>query len=228
MTPNELRDRQLEQLREAARIFLKPMERLPFPVVIEAMTGKQVLPVLKREEDTALLDKLAEACIAVVAGSRREKFEANRPNDVSTQVEEKLEKALKAGGINVERPKAEQGRSPGGYPDRLIWYGSEPTYLEVKVSREQNIAQGSARNFFYQPTANSKIRYDARHLLVGFAIQEAPEKLWILTGWKVVDLWHLRVKLKPEYNADNLEIYRDEAILIEGDEHAVTRRKSLG
>lgn len=227
MNPHELRDRQLEQLREAAKIFLKPMERLPFPVVIEAMTGKQVLPILDRAVDTALLDKLAEACITVVAGSRRKKFGANRPNDVSTQVEGKLETALEARGIKVQRPKADQGRSPGGYPDRLIWHAGEPTYLEVKVSREQNIVQGSARNFFYQPTANSKIRHDARHLLVGFAIRETSEKQWILTGWKVVDLWHLRVKLKPEYNADNLEIYRDEAILIEGDERTVTGRKQL-
>lgn len=60
---------------------------------------------------------------------------------------------------------------------------------------------------------------------MGFAIKETSEKQWILTGWKVVDLWHLRVKLKPEYNADNLEIYRNEAILMEGDERAITRRR---
>ncbi|MCX8089874.1 MAG: hypothetical protein N3I86_02925 [Verrucomicrobiae bacterium] len=197
MNPDELRDRQLEQLREAAKIFLKPMERLPFPVVIEAMTGRQVLPVLNRSKDAALLDKLARACIVVVAGSQSEPFTANRPNDVSTQVEEKLEVALKACGIGVERPRAEQGRTPGGYPDRLLWNEGEPTYLEVKVSREQNISQGSARNFFYQPTTNPKIGHDARHLLAGFAIKETSEKRWVLTGWKIVDLWYLRVKLKP-------------------------------
>ncbi|MDD5483054.1 MAG: hypothetical protein PHP98_05325 [Kiritimatiellae bacterium] len=34
---------------------------------------------------------------------------------------------------------------------------------------------------------------------------------------KIADLWFLKVKLKPEYNADNLEIYRTESILMEGD-----------
>jgi hypothetical protein len=143
MNVEDLRQRQLEQLREAARILLKPMERLPFPVVIEAMTGRQVLPILNRPEDRVLLEKLARACMAIVADSRRKTFEANRPNDVSTQVERKLEAALRNFGIRVERPQAERGRS-------------------------------------------------------------------------------------PEYNANNLEIYRDEAILMEGDAHRIIRQKSLG
>jgi len=36
------------------------------------------------------------------------------------------------------------------------------------------------------------------------------------------------VKLKPEYNANNLEIYRDEAILMEGDARRIIRQKPLG
>ena len=94
-------------------------------------------------------------------------------------------------------------------------------YLEVKVSREENITQGSARNFFYQPTANPKIQHSARHLLAGFALREQAVKSWILTSWKIVDLFHLRVKLKPEYNADNLEIYRNELVLLEGDSRGI-------
>ncbi|MBI5397211.1 MAG: hypothetical protein HZA91_18085 [Verrucomicrobia bacterium] len=147
---------------------------------------------------------------------------------MSTQVEERLEAKLTPKGIRVETPQAEGGRTPGGCPDRLIWCGDQPTYLEVKVSREENIDQGSARNFFYQPTPRSKIRHAARHLLAGFAIKEVSEKTWILTRWKIVDLWFLRVKLKPEYNADNLEIYREEAILLEGDGMHVTKRKVIG
>lgn len=43
---------QLERLKEAAKIFLKPMEQLPFPVVIEAMTGHQVIPYIEEETVT--------------------------------------------------------------------------------------------------------------------------------------------------------------------------------
>jgi hypothetical protein len=228
MTPDELRKGQLEKLKEAARIFLKPMERLPFPVVMEAMTGHAVLPIMNCPNDNTLLEALAVTCIQAVAESNKEQVRANRPNDVSVQVEERLAVLLKQHNVGVEKPKPEKKRGPGGYPDRLLWCGKEPTYLEVKVSREENIEKGSARNFFFQPTVNTKIRHDARHLLAGFAINEVSEKTWILTRWKIVDLWHLRVKLKPEYNADNLEIYREEAILMEGDGKGVVKQRKRG
>jgi hypothetical protein len=227
MTPDELRKCQLEQLKEAAKIFLKPMERLPFPVVIEAMTGHAVLPIMDRSEDDVLLQALAAASVKVVAESNEAQIRANRPNDVSTQVEERLATILPQHAVRVEKPKGEKGRGPGGYPDRLLWCGGEPSYLEIKVSREENIDEGSARNFFYQPTANSKIRHGARHLLAGFAISEVSGKMWNLTRWKIVDLWHLRVKLKPEYNADNLEIYREEAILMEGDGKGIVKQRKM-
>jgi hypothetical protein len=226
MTPEELKLLQLEQLKEAAKIFLKPMERLPFPVVIEAMTGKEVLPVLQRPEDLSLLAKLSQACIEAVVISQQNPIAANRANDVSTLIEKLLEVTINKTGLKCECPRPLAGRVPGGYPDRLVWQADKPTYLEVKVSREQNMDQGSARNFFYQPTANTKIIHSARHLLAGFAVREISEKSWILVNWKLVDLWFLRVKLKPEYNADNLEIYRHEAILLKGDDREVTYRKT--
>lgn len=214
MSKNNLRDQQMAQLKEAAKIFLRPMERLPLPVVMEAMTGCEIFPMTKRVRDRELLQALAQACVAITADSADAPYQANRPNEVSTQVETRLQTALESRDVVVEVPRSRGG---GGYPDRLLRYKGKPTYLEVKVSREENINQGSARNFFYQPTENPKVIHSARHLLAGFAIRERSEKSWILTGWKIVDLFYLRVKLKPEYNADNLEIYRDEAILLEGD-----------
>ena len=141
---------------------------------------------------------------------------ADRPNEVSTQVEKKLQTHLESAGVLVEMPRAASGRGSGsGYPDRLLWHGETPTYLEVKVS--QDIQKGGLRSFYFKASKSTKIRHSARHLLAGFAIREQAEKLWVLTEWKIADLFHLRVKLKPEYNADNLEIYRDELILLEGE-----------
>jgi hypothetical protein len=197
MNAEEIRQRQLDQLKEAAKIFLRPMERLPFPVVVEAMTGKEVLPVTGRPQDMALLKALASACIQAVVASTKSPTTANRPNEVSAQIEDLLSEKLTAASLRVERPQAASSHSPGGYPDLLVWQDREPTYLEVKVSREENIDQGSARNFFYQPTSRSKILHSGRHLLAGFAIKEIGEKQWVLKAWKLCDLWHLRVKLKP-------------------------------
>ncbi len=220
---DNLREKQLAQLKDAARIFLRPMERLPFPVVVEAMTGHEILPIGESEYDRKLLKAAAAACTAAVRESISAPFRANRPNDVSVQAERKLQAHLENAGVLVEMPRAENGKGGGGYPDRLLWLDNTPSYLEVKVSREQNMREGSARNFFYQPTVNSKIRHSARHLLAGFAMRETAEKSWSLTAWKIADLFGLRVKLKPEYNADNLEIYRSEIVLLEGDETGVKK-----
>ena len=225
MSKDELRDKQLAQLKEVARIFLGPIERLPFPVVVEAMTKCEIFPVGESAHDQSLLSTLAEACTQTVMESQHKAYHANRPNEVSVQVEKRLQFYLEHHKIDVEIPSAPGGRGGGGgYPDRLLWLDGEPSYLEVKVSLEENITQGSARNFFYQPTSKSKIQHNARHLLAGFALRAQKEKMWTLTGWKVVDLFGLRVKLKPEYNADNLEIYRDELILMEGNQDGITRR----
>lgn len=209
---------QLEQLKETARILLRPMERLPFPVILEAMTGHQILPMTDSALDESLLNALASACIRTTKESSQKNFQANRPNDVSVQVERALQANMEKEGMEVRIPqkKGKGGGGGGGYPDRFLMMNDRPSYLEVKVSREQNINKGSARNFFYQPVSDSKITCSARHLLVGFAIREESEKMWCLTEWTIVDLFGLRLKLKPEYNADNLEIYRDEIILLKG------------
>ena len=222
MSPEEIRSLQMSQLKEAAKIFLRPMERLPFPVVIEAMTGFQILPIAA--DRRRLLRALVKSCIAVTAESIARPVIANRPNDVSAQVERLLLEQLKSNQLLVEYPVRSAGKGGGGYPDFLLRDRGDPAYLEVKVSREQNIAQGSARNFFYQPSANGKIRFHAPHILAGFAIEEVTAKKWRLTRWKIVDLFFLRVRLKPEYNADNLEIYRDDGrLLVEGNDAKITR-----
>ena len=218
MKRKDFEKQQLQQLKDMAEIFLKPMGKLCFPVVVEAMTGCKVIPYIE-EDDNELLSKLSDACKATVAYSENNPVPANRPNDVSSPVEGILQANLQSLEIQADKPRAKntQAKGPQGYPDLLISHANRPTYIEVKVSRVPNIAKGSARNFFYQPVKNSKITVDARHFLCGFSIEEASEKQWVLREWTITDLWFLRVKLKPEYNANNLEIYRDEAVLMKGD-----------
>lgn len=218
MKREEIDKKQLEQLKEAARVFLKPIEKMPFSVVVEAMTGYELIPYTE-ENDKKLIDDISISCMQTIGDSERSPIIANRPNDVSAQVEKILQKNLIKNKIVAEQPRSaiKKSVSPQGYPDLLLWCEKRPTYLEVKVSRVENIGKGSARNFFYQPTKNSKITRHARHLLCGFSMFEISEKKWVLKEWKITDLWFLRVKLKPEYNANNLEIYRRDAILAEGD-----------
>lgn len=149
MDRNKLRDLQLTQLKKAAKVFLRSQDALPFSVVVKAMTEKEVLPVTTDGRAHKMLLALADSCVQTVASSRYTPFVANRPNDVSVQVEKSLQKELEANNFLVEIPRSVSGKGGGsGYPDRLLVFENEPTYLEVKVSHEENIVQGSARNFF--------------------------------------------------------------------------------
>lgn len=214
MTHEEFQQQQFEQYTEFVFDSIRRFDNLPLWMFVEAITGNRVLPIVPRPADVLLLEKLSQACIETVSESQSKLIRAEREKDLIFQTEKILESVIEKNNLRIDF-------------EGVIWQADEPTYLEVKVSREQNIEQGSARNFFFQPTANTKIIYSARHLLAGFAVREISEKKWILVNWKLVDLWFLRVKLKPEYNADNLEIYRPEAILVKGDDSKITYRKTV-
>ena len=225
MNEEESQRRELLQLKEFAKRVLEQTKVLPFPLVVQAMTDHAVYPIrADAEDDIKLLGILSRSCIAAVAHSRENPITANRPNEVSNRVEQLLQEELEQRGVKTEIPKKRKGGS-SGYPDRIAWLREDfPSYLEIKVSQEEKSSSG-LRAFYYQPTADSKIRYSARHLLAGFAIREIEEKQWELTRWKITDLWFLQVKLKPEYNADNREIYKSEAVLIEGNGNSITAGK---
>ncbi|GAB4302121.1 MAG: hypothetical protein Kow0090_17690 [Myxococcota bacterium] len=44
---------------------------------------------------------------------------------------------------------------------------------------------------------------------------EQKEKEFIITGWRLIDLFNVKVSMKPESNADNLELYKKENIILE-------------
>jgi len=103
-----------------------------------------------------------------------------------------------------------------GYPDEKITdrYG-RVTYLEVKATSRRDV--GSPRDFFFSPLTNSKkkVTDDGHHLLLCFDTLERKEKEFIITGWCLIDLFGIKVSMKPEFNTDNLELYRKENILLE-------------
>ena len=51
-----------------------------------------------------------------------------------------------------------------------------------------------------------KITDDAVHLLAGIE-HDGKDGLWTFTGWRLVDLSKLRVRLKAEFQASNAELY---------------------
>lgn len=103
-----------------------------------------------------------------------------------------------------------------GYPDEVIFdKQGRTTYLEVKTTSRRET--GSPRDFFFSPLTNSKkkITDDARHLLLCFDIDEIEEKHFLITGWCLIDLFDVKVTMKPEFNTNNLELYKQKHIIYE-------------
>ena len=99
-------------------------------------------------------------------------------------------------------------RQRSGYPDlRIIDQQSKLVfYLDPKLV-EQGSAESTFRTFYFEPKNETlKITDDAIHLLVGIE-HDGKDGLWTFTGWRLVDLSQLRVRLKAEFQAGNAELY---------------------
>ncbi len=103
-----------------------------------------------------------------------------------------------------------------GYPDeKIVDTFGRTTFLEIKATTRPEY--GSPRDFFFTPLENTKkkITSDGHHLLLGFIIEEVQPKVFRTTGWKLVDLSKISVSMKPEFNTDNRELYKRDAIITE-------------
>lgn len=198
------------KLKNTLKRLLEPIEDLDFSVVIEMTTDTKFEKTTKSRRDKELLDTIRESADLLMNQIYENPKFGNRPNDVSQPIEKTLKNYLEEEGLEFVPPKG------SGYPDMILKdkYG-RITYLEVKVSRIENIRKASARNFFYKISKNTKVIYDGRHLLLGFAIEEDSREVrhWRTVFWKLVDLYKLKVNLKPEFNADNTEIYSPKNII---------------
>jgi len=94
-----------------------------------------------------------------------------------------------------------------GYPDLIIKTKKYKIYLEIKATSRPY--KGSPRDFYYSPgsASDSKIDSDGLHLLLGFITKETKDG-FLINGFKIADVSKIKVKLKPEFNTDNIGIYK--------------------
>ena len=78
--------------------------------------------------------------------------------------------------------------------------------MELKTCEEKQQNQ-TLRTFFYSPSTNSKIIYDASHLLICFLTTKNSGILQLNGNYHIVDMYEKEVKLKLEYNSNNKELY---------------------
>jgi hypothetical protein len=161
-------------------------------------TGCEVYPV--REEDEVVINEIYEAAKTVVDESEEEDFSALRPNEISNRLEDMLR--TKLNGTVPENKVA-------GYPNILIERNGKSYYVEVKLAEESKL-NSSLRTFYYEPVEFAKVTKNACHIIVGFLHRNKT-----IVGFKIIDASKIKVNLKCEFNANNIELYKADNILRE-------------
>jgi hypothetical protein len=197
---------------------------IPFSEVIQAATGKQILPFDPKADPVA--ERIHSAVSKALASVLKQANAADSPlakkkriNETSKWFEDSLCEALaQAPGFTCDFPQNAEGHvQRSGYPDiRLIDQASgRVAYLDPKVYAEDSQAS-SLRTFYYQPSVDGgKVREDAHHLILGIAHTGPPQK-WKFVSWKIVDVCKLCVSLKAEFDAGNAELYQPELLRAQG------------
>jgi len=196
---------------------------VPFASVIEAATGKKVLPI----------DSAAEADREIIAAIRRamaltlERMnlpdsptnQEGRINECSALFENAIREFLDAQpGIACVLPRTVAGNlQRAGYPDLKVVHQTtgRVAYLDPKLVKTGSL-DSSLRTFYFTPKVKTgKVLDNAHHLLVGIE-HDGNTGRWRFLRWHLVDLSGFKVRLKAEFQADNRDIYRPELILETG------------
>ena len=177
------------------------LKNVTLPELIEATSRYKVIPLdTNNKEDRELYNNLTRAAdnLIKICRKTRRRFRGNRINEVGIAIEEEFVQELQKTNLS---PKL---LAEKGYPDMKVddCYGRK-TYLESKATSKQ--WDDTFRSFYY--STGKKITTDARHLLIGWKIEEENDKYWKVIDWKIVDLYHLKLGLKSEFNASNKDIY---------------------
>lgn len=212
-----------EHLENLLASFLKPIRGIPFPVVIKAICGTAVTPIKRTDaQDLEFVRLLSDAAKRVGQVVGANPIRRPRPNEVGNDLEPFVLDALGHVGLEGSRPKSKTGRGQGtGYPDLLVRdLSGGPVYLEVK-SFAEGVGHTTMRSFYLSPSANPKVSFDARHLVLGFGVTAEGvgadgDKHYRPTSYTLIDLFELECDVKYEFNADNRRMYADNLVLAHG------------
>ncbi len=205
-------DEYTKKLENVIKQMLQPLKDIPFNIVIEAMTGKKVISFdFKNSEHQKVLDLLKQT--AMIAGKEINKtgILRPRPNEVGNDIEPYVRNALKSLGLIVDIPTTPKGNKKAmGYPDILFWVNKNPYYLECKTYNIKNIAT-TQRSFYFSPSNEFKVIYDAPHFILTFEIYVSGEKeknhIYKCKHYKILSIESLSLDVKYEFNSDNKRMY---------------------
>lgn len=202
---------------EAVEAYRKLPSSITVASAILSLTGHKVIPLEDgNPDDKALIDQIRIAADHCMRSLATDPIVSARVNEVGNLFEPRLKNSCEQIGMRAEWPAG--GRS--GYPDLLVFdAANRPTYVEIKTVGPGQ--EGTTfRSFYLSPSENSKVRMDARHLLVAFAHKSGTvaEGLtsYSATAFKIVDLSGVCGNIKFEYQSSNKRLYGKNQVVASG------------
>lgn len=202
----------------------RDLEDIPFADVVQAVSGKRILPVdTSQSPDREIIKKLGEVLDRVLERMNdpdNPVHQAGRINEASSHFEQAiLEELNRVEGFHCEYPKNASGRTQrSGYPDLRLTHtpSGRVLYLDPKLYKRES-RNSSLRTFYFTPKKETnKILDDAHHLIIGFAHEGKSQGHWRFVRWELVDLSHFKVRLKAEFQGSNRDLYQPDAIVATG------------
>ncbi len=191
-----------------------------FATVIHACSGKNVLPLTDSPAHLRVIAATHSALALTLAEMNHPDSpvrQLRRINEASKHFEDSLQKHLHATpGLSCDIPPSRagtRGLQRSGYPDLRITDLKTKSvfYLDPKLV-EQGSEASTFRSFYFEPKNETlKITQDAVHLLAGIE-HDGKSHQWTFSGWRLVDLATLRVRLKAEFQASNAQLYQKSAL----------------
>ena len=181
------------------------MSTKSFYEIIFNMCGKHVIPFDENDpRDIVLRKDIYQVCINTCSFLKETPIVSERVNEVGNKIEPHVRHFFNL--LNGYTASIPNGKATG-YPDiLLIEYDNRYTYVECKTYNSDSV-KSTLRSFYFSYSETFKIKYDARHLVVGFEISETGEQQYRPLGFKMVDAYNLPCTLKEEWNSNNKLLY---------------------
>jgi hypothetical protein len=203
------------KLENVIKQMLTPLKDIPFNLVIESMTGKKVLSFdFNNSDHEKILALLKQSALHSGKEINKAGILRPRPNEVGNDIEPFVKNSLNSLNLNGDVPTGpSRNKKSTGYPDILFWFNKKPYYLECKTYNVENIAT-TQRSFYFSPSEEFKVIYDAPHFLMSFEIYGAGESgrnhIYRCRHYKILSLESLSLDVKYEFNSDNKRMYSGE------------------
>ncbi len=188
--------------------------RFAFSTVVNACSGKSVVPLgdkASHQRVTAAIRTAISQTIAELNQPDSPVRKLRRINEASRLFEDGIHARIEAmPGLKCDIPPNRAGaHQRSGYPDLRITDGESGDifYLDPKLVEAGSLAS-TLRSFYFEPKNETlKITDDAVHLLAGIE-HDGKEGEWTFSGYRLVDLSKLKVRLKAEFQAANADVYK--------------------